>query len=118
MNANRQLNGQRIKSTADTGEIATLAVCLIEDAELICSDDSYVLDVVKQEHYSYIDTAGIEHLIVTDSAVMFCKYCVSDIKIQRSIARKFYKSIIHSGNHQLIGQKLQDFDSLIPKSSI
>ncbi len=49
MNQHRAEQGKRVKYITDTGEIAILAVCLLEDAQLICSNDADIGTVVEQE---------------------------------------------------------------------
>lgn len=105
LNEIRRTTGKRVKNTANTGEISTLAVCLIEDAHLICSNDFDVRDVVKAEKYTYIDKSdNQEHLIVQDTAEDFCYHCVVEASITKSKVRHFYKTIfdnIETRNHEL-----------------
>jgi len=93
MNLKRAAQGKRAKNTADIGEIATLAVCLLEDAQLICSDDADIQTVVRQEQYSYIDVDGAQHLIAQNSAEDFCVYCVTEAGVAKSKVRHFYKTL-------------------------
>jgi len=84
--------GRLAKNTADTGEITTLAVCLLQDAQIICSQDTDVANIIEAETYCYIDADGQDHLIIHDSAQDFCYYCYQEAGIQRAKVRKFYKS--------------------------
>ena len=93
LNSNRATSGKRVKNTANTGEISTLAVCLIEDAHLICSNDFDIRGVVYSENYTYIDDDDGEHLIVQDTAEDFCFLCVAETDITKAQVRRFYKTL-------------------------
>lgn len=109
MNQRRAEQGKRVKYTTDTGEIAILAVCLLEDAQLICSNDADIGTVVEQEQYTYVDaTTGLEQLIVQDSLADFCYYCVVEAGIAKSKVRHFYKSLFDNKYERQ--QKLTEFD--------
>jgi len=109
MNVERAIRGERVKSTADIGEISSLAVCLLEDAQLICSNDADIKTVVAQEQYTYIDAHdGSQHLIIQDTAEDFCFYCVIEAGVAQSRVRHFYKSIFE--NSEIRARKLSIFD--------
>lgn len=93
MNERREHNGGRVKQTLDTGEISTLAVCLLEDAHLICSNDFDIREVVAAEQYKYVDENDEEHLIIQDTAEDFCYYCVLKTNITKSKVRHFFKTL-------------------------
>ncbi|BDZ30477.1 PIN domain-containing protein [Lactiplantibacillus sp. WILCCON 0030] len=96
MNDARARQGKRAKNTADTGEIATLAVCLLQDAQLICSDDADIAEVVARERYSYVDEQDQSKLIVQDTAADFCYYAVVEAGYSKSKVRHFYKTLFES----------------------
>ncbi|MCT3282400.1 hypothetical protein C6Y11_07495 [Lactiplantibacillus pentosus] len=113
LDTQRAMNGQRIKHTANTGEISTLAVCLTEDARLICSNDFDIRNVVQAEHYTYIADDNSEHLIVQDSAADFCCACVAETTITKSQVRHFFKTIF---DHQETRQReLKRLDERLTK---
>jgi len=92
----RVAQGPAAKHTPDIGEKATLAVCILQDAQMICSNDSDISEVIIRENYCYVDEDGNSALILQDTASDFCYHCVSDIGIQKSKVRRFYKSIFEN----------------------
>lgn len=108
MNERREYSGRRNKKTANTGEISTLAVCLLEDAHLICSNDFDVREVVEAEQYTYVDENDVEHLIIQDTAEDFCYYCSLDASIKKSKVRHFFKSIFDDKKRRDVNLKRLD----------
>lgn len=96
LNEDRAVSGKRVKNTANTGEISTLAVCMIKDAHLICSNDFDIRDVVSAENYTYIDDDNCEHLIIQDTAEDFCFLCARETTITKAQVRHFYKTLFDS----------------------
>ncbi|BBM21640.1 hypothetical protein GA516_01015 [Lactobacillus pentosus] len=94
--AMRDAQGPDAKHTQDVGEKATLAACILQNAQMICSNDADISEVVRRENYCYVDEDGNSELIVQDTAGDFCFYCVSDAGIPKSKVRRFYKSIFEN----------------------
>lgn len=110
MNQERAASGGYAKNTADTGEIATLAVCILQDAQLICSNDKDISEVVQRENYCYVDEDGQANPILQDTARDFCYHCVQDAGVKRSEARRFYKTLFEDSNVRQ--KKLEALDHL------
>ena len=96
----RAAAGKKVKQTANTGEISTLAVCLLQDAHLICSNDFDIRDVVSAEHYTYVAEDGNEYPIVQDTAEDFCYHCAAETEITASQVRHFYKTIFTDSDNR------------------
>lgn len=112
LNDRRAASGQRVKNTANTGEISTLAVCLTIDAHLICSNDFDIRDVVIAENYTFTDDENNERLIVQDTAEDFCFHCVLETDITKAQVRRFYKTLYDNANSRrkslaLLDQRLE-----------
>lgn len=94
--AMRISQGPNAKHTPDVGEKATLAACILQDAQMICSNDADISEIVSRENYCYVDEDGNSKPILQDTASDFCYYCVSDAGITKSKVRRFYKSIFEN----------------------
>jgi len=94
--AMRVSQGTNAKHTPDMGEKATLAVCILQDAQMICSNDAYISEVISRENYCYVDDDGNSGPILQDTASDFCYHCVSDAGIPKSKVRRFYKTIFEN----------------------
>lgn len=94
--AMRVSQGPNAKHTPDMGEKATLAVCILQDAQMICSNDADIAKVILRENYCYVDESGNSELILQDTASDFCYHCVLDMGIAKSKVRRFYKSIFEN----------------------
>lgn len=96
----RVAQGPQAKYTPDLGEKATLAVCILQDAQLICSNDADIAEVISRENYCYVDDTGKTNLILQDTASDFCYHCVLDAGITKSKVRRFYKSIFEDSSER------------------
>lgn len=108
MNNQRIADDKPIKTVSNIGEIATITACMMIGARIICSNDFDIRTVVEQEDYRIL-VDGEDVLIVQDSAEDFCVLCYQDNPSDRSIIRKFYKSIIAEAHDRKI--KLAKLDS-------
>ncbi|ANZ63142.1 hypothetical protein AYR62_02870 [Secundilactobacillus paracollinoides] len=111
VNRKRQVAGKRVKTTANRGEIGSIAACLLTDTPLICSNDFDIREVVLDQNYVYVDLYGEEHLIIQDSLEDFCFYCVHDLHVPVSHVRQFLKSTFE--NQKLRTHALKSFDDRI-----
>ncbi|MDQ7937929.1 hypothetical protein RA086_09945 [Lactiplantibacillus sp. WILCCON 0030] len=115
MNRYRRQQGLRVKNTADLGEIAILATCLMLNTGLICSNDFDIRTVIEQEHYSIFDESlAQEKLIQQDSVADFCVKAYQNQVANRKAVRTFYKAVV--GTSDYAQQQLDYFDQRLLKS--
>lgn len=100
--------GERVKSTTDLGEIATLAACMMIGAQIICSNDFDIRKIVEQEDYC-ISTDEADLPIIQDLAEDFCFYCYKNEIASRRDVRKFFGHIFRE-TPDVRKQKIEQLD--------
>lgn len=89
MNMVRIKNGQRVKTVSNLEEMATLAACMMINAQIICSNDFDIRTLIEQEDYRImIDQQELPILQV--SAEDFCFDCFQSGITSRKNVRAFY----------------------------
>lgn len=110
--------------SAGAGEIASLAAAYLLNAEIICSNDYSIKDVIREVPL-HIFTDGddsTEPVLITHHRLLdFCKLVVDGGVLSRKYVRKFYQIAYnelkksHPENFQKI---LNEFDETIPAEQI
>lgn len=85
--------GRPLKHTNDLGEIHSLAAARLLSAELICSDDADIREVITDADLRVINYEDKEVLIRQHTLIDFCIHLQRYDIVKRSMVRKFFKSI-------------------------
>lgn len=85
--------GRPLKHTNDLGEIHSLAAARLLSAELICSDDADIREVITDADLRVINYEDKEVLIRQHTLIDFCMHLQRRDIVKRSMVRKFFKSI-------------------------
>lgn len=85
--------GRPLKHTNDLGEIHSLAAARLLSAELICSDDADIREVITDADLRVINYEDKEVLIRQHTLIDFCMHLQRHDIVKRSMVRKFFKSI-------------------------
>jgi len=85
--------GCPLKYTSDLGEIHSLAVARLLSADLICSDDVDIREVITDADLRVINDDDEEVLIRQHALIDFCMHLQRHDIVKRSLVRKFFKSI-------------------------
>ncbi len=85
--------GRPLKNTSDLGEIHSLAAARLLSAELICSDDADIREVITDADLRVINYEDEEVLIRQHTLIDFCMNLQRHDIVKRSMVRKFFKSI-------------------------
>lgn len=85
--------GRPLKHTNDLGEIHSLAAARLLSAELICSDDADIREVITDADLRVINYEDKEVLILQHTLIDFCMHLQRHDIVKRSMVRKFFKSI-------------------------
>jgi rRNA-processing protein FCF1 len=90
----KQVEGRPLKHTNDIGEIHSLAAAMILSANIICSNDFDIREVIEDAPIMItIDEEKDSILIEQDTLEDFCFYVVKFDIAKIKIVRKFFKSI-------------------------
>lgn len=85
--------GRPLKHTSDLGEIHSLAAARLLSADLICSDDADIREVITDADLRVINYDEEEVLIRQHTLIDFCMNLKRHDIVKRSAVRKFFKSI-------------------------
>lgn len=85
--------GRPLKHTSDLGEIHSLAAARLLSADLICSDDADIREVITDADLRIINHKEQEILIRQHTLMDFCLNLKRHDIVKRSEIRKFFKSI-------------------------
>ncbi len=85
--------GRPLKHTSDLGEIHSLAAARLLSADLICSDDADIREVITDADLRVINEDEEEVLIRQHTLIDFCMNLKRHDIVKRSTVRKFFKSI-------------------------
>lgn len=85
--------GRPLKHTSDLGEIHSLAAARLLSADLICSDDADIREVITDADLRVINDDDKEVLIRQHTLIDFCMNLKRHDIVKRSTVRKFFKSI-------------------------
>lgn len=85
--------GRPLKHTSDLGEIHSLAAARLLSADLICSDDADIREVITDADLRVINYDEEEVLIRQHTLIDFCMNLKRHDIVKRSEVRKFFKSI-------------------------
>ncbi|WP_368915804.1 hypothetical protein [Exiguobacterium acetylicum] len=85
--------GRPLKHTSDLGEIHSLAAARLLSADLICSDDADIGEVITDADLRVINYDDEEVLIRQHTLIDFCINLRRHDIVKRSEVRKFFKSV-------------------------
>lgn len=85
--------GRPLKHTSDLGEIHSLAAARLLSADLICSDDADIREVITNADLRVINYKEEEVLIRQHTLIDFCINLRRHDIVKRSEVRKFFKSV-------------------------
>lgn len=85
--------GRPLKHTSDLGEIHSLAAARLLSADLICSDDADIHEVITDADLRVINYDEEEVLIRQHTLIDFCLNLRRHDIVKRSEVRKFFKSV-------------------------
>ncbi len=85
--------GRPLKHTSDLGEIHSLAAARLLSADLICSDDADIREVITDADLRVINYDDEEVLIRQHTLIDFCMNLKRHDIVKRSLVRKFFKSV-------------------------
>lgn len=85
--------GRPLKYTSDLGEIHSLAAARLLSADLICSDDADIREVITDADLRVINYDEEEVLIRQHTLIDFCMNLKRHDIVKRSTVRKFFKSL-------------------------
>lgn len=95
----KESEGRIIKGTKNYGEISSITACLFLGANLICSNDQDIREVIKDEHYVVVDEENdSEIMIIQDTLSDLCYYCVEQGIASKKEAKKFFKASLAGDN--------------------
>lgn len=112
------------EGSAGTGEIASLAAAYLLNAEIICSNDYSIEDVIREVPLQIFinDDDSTEPVLITHHRLLdFCKLVVDGGVLARKDVRKFYQ-IAHielkQSQPESFQRILKEFDEAIPVEQI
>ena len=85
--------GRPLKHTSDLGEIHSLAAARLLSADLICSDDADIREVITDADLRVINCSNKEVFIRQHTLIDFCMNLKRHDIVKRSAIRKFFKFI-------------------------
>lgn len=93
LDVKKENEGRLVKGTKNYGEISSIAACLFLGANLICSNDQDIKEVISDENYTNVDEEqDKERLIIQDTLADFCFYCVNSGIATKKEAVRFFKA--------------------------
>lgn len=110
--------------SAGTGEIASLAAAYLLNAEIICSNDYSIEDVIREVplHIFINGDDSTEPVLITHHRLLdFCKLVVDGGVLSRKYVRKFYQiaySELKQSQPESFQRILREFDETIPTEQI
>ncbi len=99
LDTKKESEGRIIKGTKNYGEISSITACLFLGANLICSNDQDIREVINDEHYIIVDEENdSERMIIQDTLSDFCYYCVEQGVASKKEAKRFFKASLAGDN--------------------
>ncbi|MBM7572929.1 hypothetical protein [Aquibacillus albus] len=94
LNEKKKKQGREIKNTSNIGEIDSLAAAILLSANIICSNDYEIREVIEDEEFSVaVSEEEVPELIVQDTIEDFCVFCVQYGIASKKEVRKFFKVV-------------------------
>lgn len=94
LNRKKEAAGRLTKNTHDLGEIHSLAAAMLLSANIICSNDYDIREVINDSQLEIVlDEEEESQLIVQDTLEDFCLYIAQSKIASESTVRKFFKAI-------------------------
>lgn len=94
LNRKKEATGRLTKNTHDFGEIHSLAAAMLLSANIICSNDYDIREVINDSQLEIgLDEEEESQLIVQDTLEDFCLYIAQSKIASESTVRKFFKAI-------------------------
>lgn len=87
----KEVDGRQLKGTNDLGEMHSLAAALFLDAQIICSNDYDIREVI-QDNQLRIQYGNQDALLRQDTLVDFCYLLITHSVEKPSLVRKFLKA--------------------------
>ena len=116
-----EIDERRGKSgSAGTGEIASLAAAYLLNAEIICSNDYSIEEVIREVPlHIFIDgDDSKDQVLITHHRLLdFCKLVVDGDLLARKEVKKFYQVAyieLKESNRKLYEERIAEFDQAIP----
>jgi len=94
LNEKKKSQGREIKNTSNIGEIDSLAAAIFLSANIICSNDYEIREVIEDEGFRVaVSEDTVPKLIELDIIEDLCVYCVQYTIASKKEVRKFFKVV-------------------------
>lgn len=111
LNEKKKNQGREIKNTSNIGEIDSLAAAMLKSANIICSNDYEIREVIKDEGFRVaVSEDAIPESIVQDTIEDFCVFCVQYNIATKKEVRKFFKVVYTEDEDDKRQKKLISLD--------